>query len=310
MDKNEFSKILNFDNEINGIGDEFWRIAQSYWWFGYLDVCTVYRIIADVYTDTEEVEDEDCPHSWIDIYEINSDIIIKILEYKLFISDERKDWIKEGLDSSYYKKMYYFLHYEERTPSDTTYSFFLNEIFTELNQAIKYASRSILDYDGYNVEVAFDTNDKAFEYLELFNEDKLLYDNDLLVMKEIFSLYKGKNGSEIFKLLQEKQKMKEMISDLEDEEIKTQVKINNLNEKTNNLNSTIIEIDEKIKLLQDLIKDLNKNKETILLEKIVLEQDTIGLIKDITNIKNQKIEISYKIDDILIRKKLLEDDND
>lgn len=288
MNKNKFLELLNFYQNPENIGKRFWRIAQFYCSNGYLDACTVYRITADVFNDGSE--DDDIAQSWINIYEMNSDIIIRILEDEIDLDDSHREWIKDGLDNSYYRKMYYFLHYTETTPGrrDIEHSFLLDDVFTELNDAISFALSRIRDYGGYNSTVTYDTNEKALEFLDIFNEDLWIDDTYIYINLEILALYKKKNGSEILKTVREMKKIEEFVYKLEDDEYR-------LSNKKKNLDNLLSEIDKKQKMLQDIIDEFEQKKESILSEKFILEREFDSVKQNILDIETQKKDLLNNI---------------
>lgn len=285
---NQFLKLLNFYPYSENIGKEFLRTAEFYFERGYLDVCTVYRVTADVFNNERETDEK--AQSWINIYEINSDIIIKILEDKINLSDSHREWIKDGLDDSYYRKMYYFLHYTETTPDrrDIEHSFLLDDVFTELDDAISSAWSTIRNFGGFNRSITYDTHEKALEFLDIFNPEEWIDDEYIYINLEILALYRGSKSSEILKTVHEMKKLEEFSWELEDEEY---ILLN----KKNNLNDLLLEIDKKQKVLQDMIKECKEKKEMILSEKITLEKELNSVKQNILDIETQKKDLLNNI---------------
>lgn len=292
MNKNEFLDLLKFYENKENVGKCFWETAQFYCTQGYLDACTVYRVTADVFCDGSDEGNR--PKSWINIYELNSDIIIRLIEDEIDLDDLHRTWIKDSLNHSYYRKMYYFLHYSETTPDWTgiKYSFLLDNIFTELDVAIIFALAKIRDYDGDTLKVIFNTNKKALEYLDIFGENAYITDDYLYKNLEILALYKEKNSSKILKIAHEIKKIEDAIDELDTDEYI-------LLYKKNSLDKLFLENDKKQKELQELVNELEQKKEFILREKFILE-------RDIDRVKQNILNIETKKDDLLNTLKLLE----
>lgn len=312
MNRREFAEILYFnendwedeilyfnmkENDWEGI---VWAAIFDYWCKGYLNICNVYGLHGSI--DKESTS--------IMIFELNSDIIIDILvEYGIDLSDDHRDWIKDGLDNSYYDKRYYICFYHEIDNSGVTkYAFFFNEIFNELDRATKYVGYQFDSYCEYDPVVIIKDNDDALRIYEFFKFEDYS-EKEIERRKEVYILFKGKYGEELWNLMIEQVKTKDELSNItkiveevQDElyEVKKEIKL--LNQKILDYDHTcylfegiISKIELFCKSLEDESVNLGLKVEELKRKRYLMICGKEFLEEKLMKIENQKIKLNHKI---------------
>lgn len=312
MDRREFSEILYFnenygedpilyfnmkENDWEGI---VWDAIFDYWCKGYLNICNVYELYGSI----------DKGSTSIMIFELNSDIIIDILvEYGIDLSDDHRDWIKDGLDNSYYDKRYYICFYHEINSSAVTkYALFFNEIFNELDRAIKYVGYQFNSYCEYDPVVIIKDNDDALRIYDFFKFE-YYSEKEIERRKEVYILFKGKYGEELWNLMIEQAKTKDelcnvnkIVEEVQDElyEVKKEIKL--LNQKILDYDHTcylfegiISKIESFCKSLEDESINLGLKVEELKRKRYLMICGKEFLEEKLMKIENQKIQLNHKI---------------
>ena len=312
MNRREFAEILYFnendwedeilyfnmkENDWEGI---VWAAIFDYWCKGYLNICNVYGLHGSI--DKESTS--------IMIFELNSDIIIDILvEYGIDLSDDHRDWIKDGLDNSYYDKRYYICFYHEIDNSGVTkYAFFFNEIFNELDRATKYVGYQFDSYCEYDPVVIIKDNDDALRIYEFFKFEDYS-EKEIERRKEVYILFKGKYGEELWNLMIEQAKTKDELSNItkiveevQDElyEVKKEIKL--LNQKILDYDHTcylfeniISKIESFCKSMEDESINLGLKVEELKRKRYLMICGKEFLEEKLMKIENQKIKLNHKI---------------
>ena len=312
MNRREFAEILYFnendwedeilyfnmkENDWEGI---VWAAIFDYWCKGYLNICNVYGLHGSI--DKESTS--------IMIFELNSDIIIDILvEYGIDLSDDHRDWIKDGLDNSYYDKRYYICFYHEIDNSGVTkYAFFFNEIFNELDRATKYVGYQFDSYCEYDPVVIIKDNDDALRIYEFFKFEDYS-EKEIERRKEVYILFKGKYGEELWNLMIEQAKTKDelcnvtkIVEEVQDElyEVKKEIKL--LNQKILDYDHTcylfeniISKIESFCKSMEDESINLGLKVEELKRKRYLMICGKEFLEEKLMKIENQKIKLNHKI---------------
>ena len=312
MNRREFAEILYFnendwedeilyfnmkENDWEGI---VWAAIFDYWCKGYLNICNVYELHGSI--DKESTS--------IMIFELNSDIIIDILvEYGIDLSDDHRDWIKDGLDNSYYDKRYYICFYHEIDNSAVTkYAFFFNEIFNELDRATKYVGYQFDSYCEYDPVVIIKDNDDALRIYEFFKFEDYS-EKEIERRKEVYILFKGKYGEELWNLMIEQAKTKDelcyvnkIVEEVQDElyEVKKEIKL--LNQKILDYDHTcylfeniISKIESFCKSMEDESINLGLKVEELKRKRYLMICGKEFLEEKLMKIENQKIKLNHKI---------------